>query len=234
MKLINIALGSLMLGLVTMPVSADFVGAKKKGGNNECPVGLVSGMTLDDEFGPDSQDLTKCIKKRHQVKMVVQLNQGNGYGLNNIKNIIDDYEITHDMVRGRDYEIVAVLHGPGGMMALKNSSYNGGTYELGTDGKPVLGTDGKPVVKSETPVLVNGRNPSENLIKELMGKGVKFYFCQNTTRAYIGNKTLPDRSDYLATGESATSQMIDGMEYTTAGLTSIADFQAQGYQYIQP
>jgi len=228
MKLSNLTLGALLVGLVSMPALANGKG------NTECPVGLVSGQTLDDEFGPGTSDITKCIKKRHQVKMVVQLNQGNGYGLNNIKNIIDDYEITHGMVRGRDYEIVAVLHGPGGMMALKNSSYNGGTYELGADGKPVLGADGKPVVKSETPVLVSGRNPSENLIKDLMGKGVKFYFCQNTTRAYIGNKTLPDRQDYLDTGESATSQMIDGMQYTTAGLTSIADFQAQGYQYIQP
>jgi len=222
MKLLNATLGALMIGLVSMPAFA-------QGGNTECPVGLVSKMTLDDEFGPGTQDLTKCITKRSQVKMVVQLNQGNGYGLGNITNIIDDYEITHGMVPGRDYEIVAVIHSAGGMMALKNHSYNGGT--LGKD------AEGKTIVLDETPVLVTGRNPSEDTIKGLMKKGVKFYFCQNTTRAYVRNKILPDKQDYLNSGTaeiSATSQMIDGMEYTTAGLTSIADFEAQGYQYIQP
>ena len=224
----NLTLGALLVGLVSMPAFANGQG------NTECPVGLVKDLTLDDEFGPGTSDITKCIKKRHQVKMVVQLNQGNGYGLNNIKNIIDDYEVTHGMVPGRDYKIVAVIHSAGGMMALKNDSYTGGTYKRDALGNIEKDALGNPIVSDETPVLLKGRNPSEKLIKDLMLKGVKFYFCQNTTRAYIGNKTLPDRQDYLSTGESATSQMIDGMQYTTAGLTSIADFQAQGYQYIQP
>jgi len=202
MKLSNLTLGALLVGLVSMPVLAD------KGGNTECPVGEVSGMSLDAEFGPGTEALTKCIKKRHQVKMVVQLNQGNGYGLNNITNIIDDYEITHGMVRGRDYKIVAVLHGPGGMMALKDKvTINGSGQEV-------------------------HRNAFEGAIKALMDKGVKFYFCQNTTRAYLRNGILPTFSG--DPNVSATAELIDGMLYTTAGLTSIADFQAQGYQYIQP
>lgn len=200
MKLLNLTLGALLFGLVSMPALA----AGK--GNTECPVGLVSGQTLDDEFGPGTSDITKCIKKRHQVKMVVQINQmgtpPRAYALGNIKNIIDDYETTHGMVRGRDYEIVAVIHSGGGFMALKNEGYNG------------AGT------------LVSGRNPYEAQVMELMDKGVKFYFCQNTTRAYLGNGTLP--------AGGATAELIPGMLYTTAGLTSIADFQARGYQYIQP
>ncbi|MHB1186062.1 DsrE family protein [Thiobacillus sp.] len=185
-----------------MPVFADDDG-KMKRGNNECPVGLVSGMSLDDEFGPGSQELTRCIKKRHDVKMVVQIFQlcANGaatctspYALGNISNILDDYEITHGMKAGRDYEVVAVLHGSGGRMALKG-------------------------------------NPFESQVKGLMARGVKFYFCQNTTRGFIRAGILPN---YQATGNSATDQLIEGMQYTTAGLTSIADFQALGYQYIQP
>lgn len=195
MKLLNATLSALMIGLVSMPVLA------AQGGNTECPVGLVSGMTLDAEFGPGTQELTKCIKTRHQVKMVVQLNQGNGYGLGNIKNIIQDYEITHGMVRGRDYEIVAVIHSGGGVMALKDEGLNGA---------------GQPVA---------GRNPYQGKIEELMAQGVKFYFCQNTTRAYLGTR--------VPVG-GATAELIPGMLYTTAGLTSIADFQVQGYQYIQP
>lgn len=197
MKLLNATLGVLMVGLVSMPV---FAGT---GGNNECPVGQVNGLSLDDEFGPGSQELTQCLKKRHDVKMVVQIFQfcANGaatctspYALGNISNILDDYEITHGMLAGRDYKVVAVLHGSGGKMALKS-------------------------------------NPFAGKVKELMARGVKFYFCQNTTRGFIRTGILPD---YLSTGVSATEQLIDGMLYTTAGLTSIADFQAQGYQYIQP
>lgn len=200
MKLLNAMRGALMIALVSTPALA-------LGGNAECPVGLVSNMTLDAEFGPGTQKLTKCITKRSQVKMVVQLNQGNGYGLGNIANIIDDYEITHGMVRGRDYEIVAVIHSGGGSMALTNDGYNGAG------------------------LVVTGRNPAQAKIEELMGKGVKFYFCQNTTRAYVKNGILPN---FQTTGHSATEQLIKGMQYTTAGLTSIADFQAAGYQYIQP
>ena len=202
MKLLNATLGALLIGLVSMPVFAHDDDHKKKG-NNECPVGLVSGMSLDDEFGPGSQELTRCIKKRHDVKMVVQIFQlcANGaatctspYALGNISNILDDYEITHGMKAGRDYEVVAVLHGSGGRMALKG-------------------------------------NPFESQVKGLMARGVKFYFCQNTTRGFIRAGILPN---YQATGNSATDQLIEGMQYTTAGLTSIADFQALGYQYIQP
>ena len=141
-------------------------------GNNECPVGLVTGKTLDEEFGLGTQELTKCLKRRHNVKMVVQINAfcatatpnascTRPYALGNIRNIIDDYEITHGMKAGRDYEIVAIIHSGGGFMALKNEGYNGNGD------------------------LVTGRNQFEGLVSSLMDKGVKFYFCQNTTRAYI-------------------------------------------------
>lgn len=220
MKLLNAALGVLVVGLVAMPVFAHDDDHKKKG-NNECPVGLVSGMSMDDEFGPGTQALTNCIKKRHDVKMVVQINQfctntancaGSPYGLGNIRNILDDYEVTHGMKPGKDYEMVVVLHSPGGRMALKDVGLN---------------ADG---------VEVSGRNPFEGTIKGLMARGVKFYFCQNTTRAFLNQlgASITSLPKYLLTGKSATDQMIEGMEYTTAGLTSIADFQARGYQYIQP
>ena len=209
MKLLNAALGALMAGLVSMPVYA------QTESNIVCPVGQVSGMSLDDEFGPGTSDLTNCITKRAQVKMVVQINQfknanGTAYGLGNITNIIDDYEITHGMVRGRDYEIVVVLHGPGGMMALTDKGINGAGVEVAS------------------------RNPFQSQIEGLIAKGVKVYFCQNTTRAYLSNGTLPKYSVTADPNKTATSQLIPGVEYTTAGLTSIADFQARGYQYIQP
>ena len=212
MRIPQLTLCALFAAMLAGPALADKDG-HDKGGNNECPVGLLAPdyQTLNQEFGPDTSDLTRCIKKRHQVKMVVQLNQGNGYGLNNIQNIIYDYEITHDMERGRDYEIVAVIHSGGGKMALTDEGLDGAGQ------------------------VVKGRNPSEGMIKKLMAQGVKFYFCQNTTRSYLGQGILPKvGAKGSATEGGATAELIEGMQYTTAGLTSIADFEALGYQYIQP
>jgi intracellular sulfur oxidation DsrE/DsrF family protein len=164
--------------------------------NNACPVGLVSGLALDTEFGPGVAALTKCNDKRHNVKVVFQLNANAGcYGLGNITNVIDDYEITHGMVRGRDYQLAAIVHSAGGTMMVKNG--------------------------------VNGfANPCEAQVSALIAKGVKFYFCQNTTRAYLGNGRL--------TAGMVKEQVIDGVEYVTAGLGALGDFQSSGWKYVQP
>jgi intracellular sulfur oxidation DsrE/DsrF family protein len=116
--------------------------------------------------------------------------------------MINDYEITYGMVAGRDYEIVAVVHSGGGNLLLKDESYNGAGG------------------------LVTGRNKFQQEVMNLMDRGVKFYFCQNTTRGFIRNGTLP--------AGNATAQLIPGVEYVTAGVTAISDFQDQGYRYVQP
>lgn len=188
--------------------------------NTACPVGLVNGQTLDDEFGPGSAELTQCLERRHNVKVVMQINNfcrdavprsqcaGNrAYALGNINNMIKDYEITHGMRAGRDYEIVAVVHSGGGWLVLKDSGLDG---------------NGDPV---------SGRNQFEGQVRDLIDQGVKFYFCQNTTRGFIRNGTLPDSTESTA---GATGELIEGVEYTTAGVTSIAEFQNRGYSYVQP
>lgn len=108
--------------------------------------------------------------------------------------------------------MVVVLHSPGGRMALKDTGVRG---------------DG---------TTVSGRNPFEATIRGLIARGVKVLFCQNTTRAFLNQPgdAITSLPKYLTTGISATDQIIEGIEYTTAGLTSIADYQARGYQYIQP
>lgn len=169
-------------------------------GNNECPVGLVSGLTLDNEFGPGTSAITHCLERRHDVKLVLQINQycldnvpnsqcARPFGLIHAENMVDDYEVTHGMVAGRDYDFVVVAHTAGGPLMLKSS-------------------------------------PFADRVRALMARGVKFYMCQNATRALI-------RSGVLPLG-NATAQLIEGVEYVTAGVTAIVDFQERGYRYVQP
>jgi intracellular sulfur oxidation DsrE/DsrF family protein len=168
-----------------------------------CPVGLVTGLTLDQEFGTGTSAITHCLQRRHGVKLVVQINQfcldnvpnaqcTRPFGLVHLANMIDDYEITHGMVLGHDYEIAAVAHTAGGLLMVKTDR----------------------------------GNPFENHVKALMARGVKFYMCQNATRALVRSGVLP--------AGNATANIIDGVEYVTAGVTAVVDFQYQGYRYVQP
>lgn len=191
------------------------------GGNNECPVGVLpnspgdASTTLNQEFGEGTSNLTRCLSRRHDVKLLVQVNQycGNSactraYALHNIYNVIADYETTYGMRPGKDYEIVAVVHSGGGPLVVKN----------GTTG------DGVHVVT----------NAFQGDVEDLMNKGVKFYFCMNTTRGMQKSGFLP--AD--ATSALVTSVDDNGVEhsvhYVTAGITALADFQQRGYQYVQP
>lgn len=195
-----------LLFAVLMLAGTQSVFADDDAGNNACPVGLVpaaNGQTLDQEFGPGTAAITRCIKKRHRVKVVIQINNYcqtmvgtacvRAYALENISNMLDDYQYTDGMVPGRDFEIVAVAHGPGGRLMLKNN--------------PAL-------------------NPFQAQVEGLIQRGVKFYFCQNTVRAFVQNGSLP--------AGNVTANIIDGVQYATAGLTAIADFESLGYTYVQP
>lgn len=171
--------------------------------NQKCPVGLVNDLTLDEEFGPGASDITKCVKVRHHLRVAVEINRkcrgtmgagrvcdGSGAAaLGNMKNMIKDYEITSGMKQGRDYEMIAIVHGTGGFLLIKGNEY-------------------------------------EDTVKQMMEQGVKFYFCQNTARGFI-------RSGILPAGD-ATSQLIDGVEYVTAGFTAIADHQQMGWSVVTP
>ena len=183
--------------------------------NVACPVGLVKGLTLDEEFGAGTQELTKCNQVRHDVKLLIQINQycGNSactraYALHNIYNVIADYEVTYGMKPGRDYEIVGIIHSGGGSLAVKD----------GTTG------DGVHVVQ----------NAFEDDVKDLMNKGVKFYFCMNTVRGFQGAGRLPaDATSALVTSVDDNG-VTHSVGYVTAGISALADFQARGYKYVQP
>lgn len=201
MKTLPYLLGLLILTLPINAVMAD--DDDHRNNNKECPVGLVTGMTLDEEFGPGSADITHCLQQRKRVKLVVQANQfcmdnvsnaecTRPYALLNLTKMIDDFEITHGMKAGRDYEMAVIAHTKGGPLMLKDETIN----------------------------------QFRGHVERLLDQGVKFYLCQNATRAMTRNGLLP-------VGD-ATANIIDGVEYVTAGITAVTDFQYQGYVYVQP
>lgn len=62
------------------------------------------------------------------------------------------------------------------------------------------------------------KNTFKGLVTGLINRGVNVKLCLNTAAA----KNIK------------THQILPGVGYVTAGLTSIADLQSQGYLYIQP
>jgi intracellular sulfur oxidation DsrE/DsrF family protein len=219
--------------------------------DDACPVGVLPGSpgtpetTLNDEFGPGTSELTTCLSSREDIKIVMQLNQScrdsyathpvgnNGkptgevsrvvnniancannraYALGNLRNMWKDLTITNG-IAPEQIDIRVVVHSGGGYVLLKDTSYDGNGN------------------------LVSGRNKFQSQVEELMDLGVSFYFCQNTTRGFMRNGTLPDINnpdiDLTYTG-GATAQLIPRVEYVTAGVTAISDLQEQGYRYVQP
>jgi hypothetical protein len=114
-------------------------------------VGLVSGLTLEEEFGPGTSQITRCLIMNYGIKVVMQINQfesspGRAYGIRNIPTMINDYEITHGT---KDYKIVAVNHSGGVTQLLSNTV--------------------------ATPHPDAALNVYQPLVEDLIAKGVKFY-----------------------------------------------------------
>lgn len=172
------------LGLLSAPAFADDDNA-----TTACPDAVSA--AVDMEFGAGSSGVTRCLARRNNVKVVYQINQlckdaacTKPYAIGNIKNAIKDYEDTHDMVRGVDYEIVAIVHSAGWKQVLDDATVN----------------------------------PFRDDMLDLLAMGVKIKFCQNTARKK-GVKY---------------DDLIDGIEFTTSGVTAIADYQLLGYAFVQP
>ncbi|MBI3546652.1 MAG: DsrE family protein [Gammaproteobacteria bacterium] len=120
-----------------------------------CPVGLVNGLTLDEEFGTGTSQITRCLVKRKLVKTLFPILKDcadssvpctKPYALTAIGHSIRDYEVTHGMINGVDFSIVAVVYSSGYKLVLKG-------------------------------------NPFEQDIVNLLNKKVSIYLCQNTARA---------------------------------------------------
>lgn len=215
----------LLCGLLPLMLSVNSVSAGNDRSSNvkvnDCSISF-NDMHVDDEFGEGVYELTRCLKNTQHIQLVMQVNQscrdttivedsasgyklenhpkscdpGRGYGIAQMKNMINDYVGTHGMSPDR-LDLKIIVHGGGGLMLLDDAE-------------------------------VPWTNNLQPVVEELMDKGVKFYFCMNTLRGLA--KKLP----FVADTEDLTSRVIPGVEFVTGGLTALADFQKQGYSYIQP
>ncbi|MGA1791740.1 MAG: hypothetical protein ACMUIM_09650 [bacterium] len=82
-------------------------------------------MTFDEEFGPGTSQITRCLIFRQTIKVVVwikdfEIVQGRSK-VDPIFNMIDDYRITHGT---NDYKIVAVVNMEGSWLMLNRNAAN--------------------------------------------------------------------------------------------------------------
>jgi intracellular sulfur oxidation DsrE/DsrF family protein len=149
-----------------------------------------------DENGLPTGDVSKVVNN------IANCANNRAYALGNLSNMLKDLKITNG-IDPKKIDIRVVVHSGGGYVLLKDAGFDGaGNY------------------------IASGRNKFQSQVEDLMAEGVRFFFCQNTTRGFIRNGTLP--------AGDATAQLIDGVEYVTAGVTAISDLQEQGYRYVQP
>jgi len=171
--------------------------------NTEKCVGSIwkdaSGNTIsvDDQFGEGSAAVTRCLANTKRVKVLYQINVecksaacDGAYAIGNIKNHINDLEVTHGLTP-KDYSIEVIIHSAGWKLVLDNNA----------------------AVKHAAD------NPFQAEVESLIAKpSVDVRFCQNT--AHSKNVKL--------------ANMIPGIGFVTSGVSAIADFQKEGYSYVQP
>jgi hypothetical protein len=113
-------------------------------------VGLLTGLTFDEEFGPGTSQITRCLIFRNTIRLVVQIKDfeivpGRAQ-IAPIFNMIDDYRITHGTT---DYKIAVVVNREGAWLMLNRNAAN--------------------------PHPNAAINIYQELVEDLIAKGVRFY-----------------------------------------------------------
>lgn len=185
-----------------------------------CPVSTPYGAnTFTNMFGPVVEATMRCNKKRKKVKLVIQVN-----------------EYCRDSHDSNGAPIKPTTCASNRAYALGNMANMINDYKI-THGMDDDDFEFVAIVHSAGGHLVRKLfgpgipNPYAAQIQSLQDKGVKFYFCLNTAAGFIRRGAF---KQYAATGISLQDQMLPGIGFVPAGLTSISDFQAQGYTYVQP
>ena len=162
----------IMLGLLVCVSTAPLADSSyKKLKNSTCPEVVTT--SADTLFGAGSSDLTHCIAKREDLKIVVAMNNsdlnprnGRSQQTLNVNNIYNDYTNNYDMVVGKDFKAIIIGYGAGARWLLNDAAYTA-TYGVA--------------------------NPSDDMISALIAKGIKVYMCQNTMRGngWVSSDLIP-------------------------------------------
>ena len=217
----------LLCGLLPLMLSVNSVSAGNNTSSNvkvnDCSISF-NGMHVDDEFGEGVYELTRCLKNAQQIKLVMQVNQscrdtvivGDG---------VDGYKLENhpkSCKEGRGYGIAQMKN------MIKDYVLTHGISRDRLDLKIIVHGGGGLMLIDDNDVEVPWKNNLQDDVLDLMDQGVKFYFCMNTLRGLVSKLPFVDDTAEL------TSKVIPGVEFVTGGLTALADFQKQGYTYIQP
>jgi len=178
----------------------------------------VLNRTMDEEFGTGTQEITHCLKKRKNAKVVVSINgahPSNKAGvvqtdrarfLSNIEYMRENYEDLHGMKMGKEVKVVAVANSSGALlMTTHHPAWMRDKTDVNDPDCPMKPVEGKTCF-----------NPFRHLVERAQEIGVKFYLCQTASRV-IGIKK---------------AFKIEGVEYVPGGHIAVADLQMLGYALI--
>ena len=100
-----------------MAASGDHKSGHEKN-NQKCLVALLNNFTLNEEFGPGTSAITRCLSDRKNAKVILNLNQfcvddigsnnaacgpGRAYGLFTMLTMYKDYQITNGMIPEKNF-----------------------------------------------------------------------------------------------------------------------------------
>jgi intracellular sulfur oxidation DsrE/DsrF family protein len=204
------AFAILFAGLLASPAIA---GNSVTGSNVACPVDSpYDGMSFEDQFGADVLEKMRCNKRRANVKMVMQVNtapQANAAPEDEPKPMYGFKNLPNII---KDFEIT---HGVKNWEIAVVIHSGGFPYVL----DPNVKFPHELAWKNDQPVAAPypGLTGAE-VVEKFIGMGVDVYFCLNTAAA-LG---------------ITTDQILPGVKYVPAGLSSLIDFQYDGFKYVQP
>ena len=162
-SVVSILVGGFLFGAVSW--------AHAEYNSSACPSDAKDSMDAEFSLTADgtqtTSDITRCLAKREGVKVVVNVssNAVNGKNkiaqqINNVKNMVENYEGIYGMKYGYDgYRIAVVIHGSAGKFGLDSAVYDAKFNSVGEN------------------------QPTVNAINFLLSKGVHVYMCQNTMRS---------------------------------------------------
>lgn len=183
------------------------------------PAGTATTEAIDAEFGAGAQAITQCLKERKSAKIVVRVDnlfRADAFGasrfnaptfLSNIDKMINQYENTHGMTIGEDIDIRVVFSSSGAILAsTRHPAFAGAAKKWNA-------------AHADGPFMtVSPVNPYMAAIQKGIAHGMKFYLCQEASRAL--GITMANK--------------VEGVYFVPAAHAATADFQMDGYAIVLP